>query len=171
VSAAKPLARIPVGVVVERRKATSAWVDTVWRSVAVLGGVPDAAPWTVIAAGEDVTTFYIGAAEIELYRTEAEHYRRNLESEPPCLWVALRPTGTDPPYALFAVTADPAEGESFTQAGSDIVDAVPMPAAVREIVEAFVARHHVVEPQYRRTRTDGREDAERREPLRKGRKG
>jgi Protein of unknown function (DUF3305) len=167
VSAAKPLARIPVGVVVERRKATSAWIDAVWRSIAVLGGVPEAAPWTVIAAGEDVATFYVGAAEIELYRTEAEHYWSNLESAEPSVWVALRPTGADPPYALFAVTVDPAEGESFTQAGGDVVDAVPMPASVRESVEAFVAQHHVVQPHYRRTRTDAREE---REPLRKGRK-
>jgi hypothetical protein len=171
VSAAKPHARIPVGVVVERRKATSGWVDAVWRSVTVLGGVPDAAPWTVIAAGEDATTFYVGAAEIELYRTEAEHYRSNLELVEPSVWVALRPTGADPPCALFAVTVDPAEGESFTQAGGDVVDAVPMPAAVREVVEAFVAQHLVVQPHYRRTRTDARDDAERREPLRKGHKG
>jgi Protein of unknown function (DUF3305) len=80
VSAAKPHARIPVGVVVEQRKATSAWVDAIWRSVAVLGGVPDAAPWTVIAGGVDMATFYAGAAEIELYRTEAEHYWSNLQS-------------------------------------------------------------------------------------------
>jgi hypothetical protein len=165
VSATKPHARIPVGVVVERRKATSQWVDVVWCSVTVLGGVPDAAPWTVIAAGEDVTTFYVGAAEIELYRTEAEHYGSNLASEEPSVWVALRPTGADPPYALFAVTVDPAEGESFTQAGSDVVDAVPMPASVRETVEAFVAQHHVVQPHYRRTRTQARD--ERREPVRK----
>jgi Protein of unknown function (DUF3305) len=168
VSAAKPLASIPVGVVIERRKATSQWVDVVWRSVAVLGGVPDATPWTVIAAGEEVATFYVGAAEIELYRTEAEHYGSNLASDEPSVWVALRPTGGDPPYALFAVTVDPAEGESFTQAGGDLVDAVPMPAAVRESVEAFVAQHHVLQPHHRRTRTGARE--ERREPLRKGRK-
>jgi hypothetical protein len=169
VSAAKPHACIPVGVVVERRKATSPWIDAIWRSVAVLGGVPDAAPWTMIESNEDVTTFYVGAGEIELYRTEAEHYRSNLESSEPSVWVALRPTGADPPYALFAVTVDPAEGESFTQAGGDVVDAVPMPAGVREIVEAFVAQHHVLQPHYRRTRMDTRE--ERPEPLRKGRKG
>jgi hypothetical protein len=168
-SAVKSHARIPVGIIVERRKAMSAWVDAIWRSIAVLGGVPDAKPWTPIAAGEDVATFYIGAAEIELYRTEAEHYRSNLESGEPSVWVALRPTGADPPYALFAVTVDPAEGESFTQAGGDVVDAVAMPAAVRESIEAFVAQHHIVEPHYRRTRTDARE--EHREPLRKGRKG
>ena len=62
---AKPHTRIPVGVVVERRKATSPWLDIVWRPVAVLGGVPDAAPWTALANAGDVATFYVGAAEIE----------------------------------------------------------------------------------------------------------
>ena len=142
-SAVRPHACVPVGVVVERRKATSPWLDSVWRSVAVLCGVPDAAPWTVLAAAEDAATFYIGAAEIELYRTETDHYRGNLASGAPSVWVALRPTGACPPYDLFAVTADPSEGESFTQAGDDLVDAVPMPAAVQQIVEAFVAEHHV----------------------------
>src|SRR6516162_8542624 len=86
VSAAKPHASIPVGIVVERRKATSAWVDVVWRSVTVLGGVPDAAPWTVIGGDEDVATFYVGAVEIEIYRTETEHYWNNLESGEPSVW-------------------------------------------------------------------------------------
>ncbi len=44
-----PLMRIPVGVVVERRKAKSQWIDHVWRPVAVLDGVPEAAPWTLLS--------------------------------------------------------------------------------------------------------------------------
>ncbi len=84
------------------------------------------------------------------------------------MWIALRPTGTQPPYALFAVTADPAEGESFTQTGDDLVDAVPMPAAVREILETFVAEHHIEQPIYRRKRGCASPEAgERRAPLRK----
>jgi hypothetical protein len=133
-SAVRPHACVPVGVVVERRKATSHWLDMVWRPVAVLSGVPDAVPWTAITAEEDAATFYVGAAAIELYRTETDHYRSNLDSGAPSVWIALRPTGAEPPYALFAATADPAEGESFTQAGDDLVEAVPMPSAVREIV-------------------------------------
>jgi hypothetical protein len=151
-SAARPQACIPVGVLVERRKAMSPWLDIVWRPVAVLSGLPDAAPWTALVAVEDAVTFYVGAAEIELYRTEADHYRSNLASGAPSLWVALRPTGVEPPYHLFAVTADPSEGESFTQAGGDLVDAVPMPAAVRQIVAAFIAEHFVEQPVYKRKR-------------------
>ena len=49
----------------------------------------------------------------------------------------------DPPFEVFAVTADPNEGEAFTQAGNDLVEAVAMPDAIREAIEAFVAEHHV----------------------------
>ena len=34
--------------------------------------------------------------------------------------------------------------------GDDLVDAVPMPAAVRQVVEAFVAEHHVEQAFYKR---------------------
>jgi hypothetical protein len=68
------------------------------------------------------------------------------------LWVALRPTGVEPPYDLIAVTADPAEGEGFTQNGDHLVDAVPMPETVRARVEAFVAEHHVETPFVKRKR-------------------
>jgi len=162
--------KIPVGVVVERRKAQSQWIDFVWKPVTVLAGLPDAAPWTVLFADGDGTTFYAGTAEIELYRTETTNYRDNLASGAPFLWVALRPTGVEPPYEIFAVTADPAEGESFTESGSDLVDVVPMPQAVREVVEAFVAEHHVERPFYKRKRDRADPEAlARRGPMQKDR--
>ena len=151
-SVAPPLARIAVGVVVERRKANSPWIDFTWQPVAVLPGQPDAAPWTVLSVDGETTTFYAGSIDIELYRTETGNYRDNLTSGRPSLWIALRPTGAEPPYDLLAVTADPDEGECFTQAGDDVVEAVPMPAPVREVVEAFVAEHHVERPFVKRKR-------------------
>jgi hypothetical protein len=147
-----PLASIAVGVVVERRKAASRWIDHVWQPVAVLPGLPDTAPWTVLAQDGERTRFYAGAAEIALHRTETAQYRDNLASAAPSLWVALRPTGVEPAYEIVAVTADPAEGESFTQAGDDLVEAVAMPETVREIVAAFVVEHHVERPFVKRVR-------------------
>ena len=73
-SRVEPLARIAVGVVVGRRKAKSAWVDFVWQPVAILAGVPDAEPWTVLGGDAGYTTFYAGSAEIALYRTESDNY-------------------------------------------------------------------------------------------------
>jgi hypothetical protein len=146
------LISIPVGVVVERHKAISPWLDFVWRPVSVLVGVPSASPWTPLGPVGDATTYYAGAASIELYRTETTNYLSNLNSTAPSLWVALRPTGSEPPFDVQAVTADPAEGEAFTEAGNDLVDTVLMPAAIAEALEAFVAEHHVERPFFKRQR-------------------
>jgi hypothetical protein len=138
-----PLATIAVGVIVERSKAESRWLDYHWRPTTVLAGQPDTKPWTKLAEDGDRTTFYAGPAEIGLYRTEAGHYRDNLASGAPSLWVVLRESSGPAPYELHLVTADPAEGEGATEAGNDIVEAVPMPDAVRDRLVAFVAEHHV----------------------------
>jgi Protein of unknown function (DUF3305) len=146
------LARIAVGVAIERRKARSAWADFLWRPVSVFAGKPTAKPWTPLGAEGEVTLFYAGDAVIELHRTETTNYRDNLASGSPTLWVNLRPTGSEPPYELLAVTADPAEGEAFTEAGSNLVEAVPMPAGIIEFVERFIAEHHVERPFIKRQR-------------------
>lgn len=144
-SHAEPQARISAGIVVERRKAKSAWVDFVWRPVAVLAGVPDAAPWTVLDADAERTTFYAGAGEIELYRSDCARYSDNLSTEEPKLWAVLRPTAGDPPFTVVAVTADPSEGEALATNGTDLVEALPMPAPIRAALAGFLAEHQRAE--------------------------
>ncbi len=146
------LARIPVGVVVERHKATSPWLDYLCRPVLVLAGVPAARPWTVISSKDDVTTFYAGEAVIELHRTETANYRDNLASGNASLWVILRPAASEVGFDLLFVTADPAEGEALTGAGNDLVEAVPMPVSIARIVEGFIAEHHVERTFFKRQR-------------------
>jgi hypothetical protein len=142
-SVVAPQQSILVGVIVERVKAKSVWTDYVWRPRDVLIAAPETRPWTRLSDDGERATFYAGAAALDLYRTESPNYRENLASGAPSLWVALRTTEGDPPYALLTVTADPAEGEALTEAGDDLVEMVPMPAAIREAVAAFVAEHHV----------------------------
>lgn len=151
-SAATPFARIPVGVVVERRKAKSPWIDQVWRPAAVLTGQPDTAPWTPLIVEDESATFYAGTSDVELHRSDTAHYRDNLATGMPALWVALRPTGIEPPYEILAVTANPAEGEALTEPGTDLVEPVPMPELIREAVAAFVAEHHVEQVFFKRKR-------------------
>ena len=147
------LTRIFVGVVVERRKAKSAWADVLWRPVSVFAGLSEAAPWTPLGTDDEVTLFYAGEAVIELHRTETTNYRDNLASGAPSLWVNMRPTTSEPPYEMLAVTADPAEGEAFTDAGNNLVEAVPMPPfEIADIVGRFVATHHVERPFVKRQR-------------------
>lgn len=141
---------IEVGVVVERHKAVSQWVDYIWRPISVLAGVPDAEPWSELASTGETTTYYAGTAVIELHKTETTNYRDNLATGSPGLWVVLRPTGGEPPYKVFTVTADPAEGEAMTEAGNDLVEQVPMPEPICAVVQAFIAEHHVEREFYKR---------------------
>ena len=146
------LARVTVGVVVERRKAKSMWVDFLWRPFSVFVGSPSAAPWTPLDSESETTLFYAGQAVIELHRTETTNYRDNLASGAPALWVALHRAASGQPYEILAVTADPAEGEAFTDAGSYLVEAVPMPSEVVEGIIQFLAEHHVERPFIKRRR-------------------
>jgi Protein of unknown function (DUF3305) len=124
------LARIAVGVVVERRKARSRWLDI----------------------------FYAGEAAIELHRTETANYRQNLSTGMPVLWVVLRSTAANsssPAFGILTVTADPSEGEALTDAGNDLVATVPMPVAIIETIDGFIAEHHVERPFEKRRRDRG----------------
>jgi Protein of unknown function (DUF3305) len=128
------------------------WADFLWRPVSVLAGETSAAPWTPLAAEAETALFFAGETDIELHRTETVNYRDNLNSGRPALWVALRPVASEPPYEILAVTADPSEGEAFTDAGSYIVEAVPMPPDVAEAIGRFIAEHHVERPFVKRRR-------------------
>jgi hypothetical protein len=152
VNAVHPVIRIPIGVVIERRRAKSAWADFVWRPVAVLSGVPDVAPWTVLEGDAERMIFYGGSAEIVLHRADASGYRENVEGGTPLLWVVIRPTGAEPRYEIAAVTAEPSEGEALTENASHIVETVPMPEPVRVAVAEFVAAHYVAHPFIKRQR-------------------
>jgi hypothetical protein len=135
--------RIPVGVVVERRKVDSPWIDFVWRGIGVLPDEPEMTPWTVIREQKGTTLFYAGSATVDLYRSETERYRENLATGAPSIWIVLTPSEGTWPYTAAVVTADPAEGEAFTEAGANLVEAVPMPEVLHQAIENFIAEHHV----------------------------
>jgi hypothetical protein len=168
VSGVPALATIEVGVIVARRKAQSQWIDYTWQPLSVLVGLPDASPWTLLSQEGGTTTFYAGPAEISLYRTETGNYRENIASGAPKLWVALRARSSDPPYEVFTVTADPAEGEALSETASDLVEVVAMPEPVRAQIEEFIARHHVERAFYKRQRDRADPEAlARQSPVRK----
>jgi hypothetical protein len=109
--------------------------------------------------------FYAGGAEVELYVSDTTQYRDNLNSETPSLWVVLRETGAEPPYELFTVTADSAEGEGLAYTGSDIVEPVPMPDQIAEAVTQFVTEHHIERVFFKRKRTKTEADPLGRRPA------
>src|SRR3546814_11703948 len=76
-----------------------------------------------------------------LHSAETAHYRDNLSSGRPSLWVSLRIVGSDR-HDVDAVTADPYEGEALTEGIGRTVVAVPMPREIEDMVSPFVAAFH-----------------------------
>lgn len=159
-----------VGVVVERRALKNLWIDHAWVPVTVLVGVPAAAPWTVLEQSADLIRFYAGAVELEFFGTDTTMYRENLRSQRPSLWVALRPTDAPPGVALHMVTADPADAESLTEIGTDIIEALPMPVEIQEQLAAFIHDHHVERPFIKRKRDRADPNAMAKRDVRYGRR-
>jgi hypothetical protein len=154
----KPTAAIEVGVVLERQRSTSVWADVaggvLWVPASVLPAAPDLAPFTRLgqtAAGE---LFVAGRFAIPLHRTETANYRDNLATGAPRIWIALRASENAPGITVIGVTPDPAEGESYTEAGPDIVGHVAMPSEIAAQLADFVAEHHVERPFIKRRRRD-----------------
>lgn len=149
---------LPVAVIVERRRGVTPWQDWVWRAVGVQEDAPALPAWTLLRDDGDRALFHAGIAELALYPTDTTNYLHNLQAELPRLWVVLREGESPTGLILHAVTVDAGEAHLYTDSGSDIVESLPMPAALRDRVEAFVAQHHVERAFHKRKRD--RQDTE-----------
>ncbi len=146
------LETVQLGVVIERRDIDNPWQDYVWRPVAVIPGAPEVEQWKVVNSGQGWIHYHAATLALELHRKETEAYLHNLASQPPVIYVVLRQDEQAGEHEVepFTVTASPAESQDFLDAGDDIVEAVPMPDVVIDLVQAFVDAHHVEEPHYKR---------------------
>jgi len=147
-----------VGLVVECLAPTSRWGEPIWRPTAVLEMPPATEPWTPLGGTDAARQYYAGVVAISLYSTETANYLSNLAAGPR-LWVVLRPRGLEPPVEVVTITADPAEGEAFTETGVDVVETIEMPMAIARAVAAFAERHHVERPFLKRRRDSREMDA------------
>jgi hypothetical protein len=87
-----------------------------------------------------------------LHSGDTGYYRDNLMSRRPSVWVALPETGDGARARVQLVTVDPYEGEGLASDEALVVEAVPMPDAVRARMETFIAAHHVDIPFKKRQR-------------------
>ena len=153
--AMKRSVRMVLGVVVERRKSASRWQDWSWCPVSVILGAPPVGPeWRELLRGETWTQYHAANLPLELHRTETDDYLLNLSQHPPRIYVVLRPAAGHGPHAYrpLLITASPAEAEGYLASGDEIVEGVPMPAAVIAWLKDFVDRHHVERPFVKRKR-------------------
>jgi hypothetical protein len=146
-----PVRHVTVGIVAVRRRLNNPWVDFEWLPEAVLPGLPDVPPGTQIGSEGSVERWYLGPAELVLHSGETAHYRDNLASGRPAVWVALRENAEGGWYVAGA-TIDPYEGEAFVDAVSDRVEALPMPHEIAVDLQAFIDEHHVEQAFFKRKR-------------------
>jgi hypothetical protein len=141
-----------VGVVVRRRSIDNPWIDQLWSPALILEEVPATAPWTVLSSEADATTYYVGAASIDLFSSDTANYRDNLADGAPRIWVALRLQDGGHELELTKVTADPTEGEALFESGCEVIGTVPMPAEIAAWIADFVDRFHVERVFHKRKR-------------------
>lgn len=155
---ARIVERVPVGVVLERRKSRHPWLDYAWKPVAAIVGAPARDPrgeWPVAVQGDDWVHFHAGTLTLELFRKETEAYKVNLSQEPPRLFVVMRDPedpAVDHPLVPVLVTASPFEAQDYLDSGNELVEPVAMPPALIGFLQEFVDRHHVDEPFKKRKR-------------------
>lgn len=145
---------IEVGIVAERRHIDSPWADHAWAPLAVLPEPPPLAPWTVLAETPERRSVYLGPAVLTLHSVDTAHFRENFQAGRAKLWVAIRPTGIEPELEIVGVTADPFEGEVYSENVDDLVEAVPMPEPIALQVLAFFEAHHVERAFVKRQRAE-----------------
>ena len=139
-----------IGVVVEKQMLKGLWGGSAWRPAAVLPAAPALAPGTRLGGEAGGESFYAGAATLDLHLRATGHYRDNLTSGRPSVWVVVRPIGEE--VELVSATVDPYEGEALAGSMDDVVEAVAMPLPVQEWVQAFFDAFHEEQTFFKRRR-------------------
>jgi hypothetical protein len=151
-----------IGVVVIRRHLSGPWAAYEWLPGGILCPPPEVPDWTRLQSEGDRESFYIGTVALAFHSGETSHYRDNLQSARPQVWVQLRPTlgpEGDERVELVSATVDPYEGEALADSMGDVLVAVAMPQDLEARLAAFFATHHVEREFYKRQRKRADPDA------------
>lgn len=141
---------LTVAVLIERLKQPSQWED--WRfriaDVVVDEGAFGSQPRTLRDDGQTAQTLHPGLP-VTLFVDEAEGYYLNVTSGAPAWFVMWRIDDQDPSRAWPEFVT-----LSYHEAGRQLdaeahVDHIPVPAAVRDWLQAFVDEHYRPEPKRR----------------------
>lgn len=139
----------------ERIPLVNRWASEKWQPASVVpaaevGGAP-----VCEADGPEGARWRFPGVAIELHPSEAEGFFLNVTSDVPVVFVMWRPAedGIEPAARPEVVTL------SYNQAGrmmdgGERVDPVPMVAAIRARLEAYVAVHYKPEPKRKVKRND-----------------
>jgi hypothetical protein len=129
----------------QRRALDNPWQTEVWEAIGVLpqcaGGVP-----RVIVDAPGATQWLYPAFDIVLQRSEAEGYFHNVSAAAPNVFVLWRMEHERAVPHFVTVSYD--EASRWMDGGAQ-VDAVPMPAPMRDWLREFVEQNYRPQPKKR----------------------
>ncbi|MEQ1711117.1 MAG: DUF3305 domain-containing protein [Hyphomicrobium sp.] len=136
---------VPIGVIVARERSSDPWHDYRWRPVSVVMNPPEGAAWREVERGRDFVRYHAATMPLVLTAKEKIAYRVNLANGVPSVYVVLREdraTGAAMPVSVAHLTASPFEiqafGQDFDDGMSDIVERVPMPEQLVQLLQSYV---------------------------------
>jgi len=141
----------------QRAPGVTPWAKWSWTARAVLPGAAQA-NWTEMRRDGDTVEYHAGTLNLELHRADTEAYLHGLHAQNPSVYIILRESTDEAPLELVLVTVSPYEAQDYADSGEEIIEKVPMPAALRAWVEDFVETHHQEETFIKRKRDKKRID-------------
>lgn len=161
---------IMLGVVAERRRAVSRWIEDYWIPVGVMLAPAELREADVLVSDERMTRYYMGRYELTFYASDTEAYVENLESGAPALYVVLRRDGEGDhplPWHVQSVTASPHAAQDYEVGSEDVIERIPMPPEVEQAIHEFLDAYHVEQKfvKRRRDRADPEEHRFGKQPI------
>lgn len=145
---------LPVGVVIACDKIDHPWQEYLWRPVGVFLNAPPVDAWRELRRGPAFVHYHAATLALELHPKETPGYVANLTEDEPVVYVVLRERAdnADAPVEIALVSVSGYEVQAYGYSSEETVGSVPMPEPLLELLEAFVAEHHVDEPFVKRQR-------------------
>lgn len=135
----KPLASLPVAVVMQRRVLQHRWADEAWAAVAVVvdsGGLPPLQP---LAADAERQSYLVSGLTLELFGDENEGYHENWLAPESKVFVMWRMQAGQAMPLRASVSY--AEGTRMFDSG-EAADGVVMPADIHAWLGAYLRQHY-----------------------------
>jgi len=151
---AEGLQHFPVSVILERRPATSRWIDHVWAAVGITvgrqaaGGEP-----RLIREEQGVAHYLVGGLDVALYADECESYYYNLVSDNPRAYVVAHAEDAHDRPQPFRISMSFDEAHAYLE-GEDQIYAVDVPAELYRWTESFVIANYFPEKKRKRKLRD-----------------
>ncbi len=147
---AAEITHFPVSVILERRPATSRWVDHVWNAAGItVGRLETEHEARLVREEQGISYFVVGGLEVALHVDECESYYYNLVSKSPRAYVVAHCADNDAQPQPFLISMSFDEAHAYLE-GDEEIYAVDVPGELYRWTEAYVIANYFPEKKKKR---------------------